>query len=75
MTIIDKLGKENVVAYFLSILALPTGEEGMVDDQLPDKHIFSISTLSPWFFDIANYLVDGRLPPNISFRERRRIMR
>ena len=74
LTIVDKLGKENVVADFLSRLALPAGEEGMVDDQLPDEHIFSISTLSPWFVDIANYLVAGRLPPNLSFRERSRII-
>ena len=75
MTIVDKPGKENVVAYFLSRLALPVGEEGMVDDQLPDEHLFAISTLSPWFFDIANYLAVGRLHPNLSFRERRRIIR
>ena len=32
LTIVDKPGKENVVADFLSRLALPAGEEGMVDD-------------------------------------------
>ena len=59
LTIVDKPGKENGVADFLSRLALPAGEEGMVDDQLPDEHLFAISTLSPWFADIANYLVVG----------------
>ena len=54
LTIIDKPGKENVFADFLSRLDLPVGEEGMVDDQLPDEHLFSISSLSPWFDDIAN---------------------
>ena len=57
MTIIDKLGKENVVADFLSRVNFPTGEEGMVDDQMLDEHLFSISVLSPWFVDITNYLV------------------
>lgn len=52
LTIIDKPGKENVVAYFLSRLTLPTGEEGMVDDQLLDEHLFVISVLSPWFADM-----------------------
>ena len=47
LNIVDKPGKDNVVADFLSRLALPTGEEGMVDDQMPDEHLFSISTLSP----------------------------
>ena len=75
LTIVDKPGKENVVADFFSRLALLAGEEGMVDDQLPDEHLFSISALSLRFADIANYLFVGRLPPNISFRERSRIVR
>jgi len=54
LTIVDKPGKENVVADFLSRLDLPAGEEGMVDDEMPDEHLFSISVLSPWFVDIAN---------------------
>ena len=32
LTIVDKPGKENVVADFWSRLALPASEEGMVDD-------------------------------------------
>jgi hypothetical protein len=46
LTILDKPGKQNVVADFLSILAIPT-EEGMVDDQFPDEHLFSISIQTP----------------------------
>ena len=42
---------------FLSRVNLPTGEEGMVDDQLLDENLFVILVLSPWFADIANYLV------------------
>ena len=34
LTIVDKPGKENVVADFLPRLDLPTGEEGIVDDQM-----------------------------------------
>ena len=75
MTIVDKPRKENVVADFLSTLVLPIGEEGMVDDHLPDEHLFFISTLSPWFVDISNYLVAQRLHPNLSFRERSIIIR
>ena len=67
LTIIDKPGKENVVADFLSKSILHASEEGMVDEQLPDEHLFTISALSPWFADIANYLVAGRLPPDLSF--------
>ena len=61
VTIVDKPGKENVVVDFLSRVNLPAGEEGMLDDQLPDEHLFSISVLSPWFVDIANYLVSALL--------------
>eukprot|EP00253_Pinus_taeda_P015057 PITA_15057 len=56
--------KENMVADFLFRLTLPVGKEEMVDDQLPDQHLFAIFVLSPWFFDIENYLVAGRLGPN-----------
>jgi len=57
--IVDKLGKENVVANFLSRLDLPASEEGIVDEQIPDEHLFAISVLSPWFSDIENYLVSA----------------
>lgn len=48
-----------IVADFLFRLTLPIGEEGMVDDQLADEHLFAISVLSPWFNDIANYFVSA----------------
>jgi len=40
LTIVDKPGKENVVAYFLSRLAFPVGTKEIVDDQLPDENNF-----------------------------------
>ena len=75
LTIVDKPGKENVVVDFLSRLDLPAGEDGTVDDQMPDEHLFSISVLSPWFADIANYLVSTQFPPHLSSREKSRIVR
>lgn len=59
LTIVDKPGKENVVANLLSRVNFPVGEEGMVDDKMPDERLFSISVLSPWFVDITNYLVSA----------------
>lgn len=47
----------------------------MVDDQLPDEHLFAISVLSSWFFDIENYLVCARFPPNFSSKEKNKIVR
>jgi len=75
LTIIDKLGKENVVADFLSRVNLPTGEEGMVDDQMLDEHLFAISILSPWFDDKENYLVSTQFPLHLSSKEKRKIVR
>jgi len=75
LTIIDKPGKENVVVDFLSRVNFPAGEEGMVDDQMPDEHLFSISVLSPWFADIANYLVLAQFPPHLSSKEKSKIVR
>eukprot|EP00253_Pinus_taeda_P026228 PITA_26228 len=75
LTIVDKLGKENVVADFLSRLDLPASEEGTVDDQMPDEHLFGISVLSPWFVDIENYLLSAQFPPHLSSKEKSRIVR
>lgn len=42
---------------------------------MPDEHLFAISVLSPWFADIANYLVSAQFPPHLSSKEKSRIMR
>eukprot|EP00253_Pinus_taeda_P034478 PITA_34478 len=75
LTIVDKPGKENVVADFLSRVNLTAGEEEIVGDQMPDEHLFAISVLSPWFADIANYLVSAQFPPHLSSKEKSRIVR
>lgn len=75
LTIVDKPSKENVVVDFLSGLTFPVGEEGMVDDKLSDEHLFSILVLSPWFSNIANYLVSTQFPPNLSSKEKSKIVR
>lgn len=75
LTIVDKPRKENMVAYFLSRLNLPTRKEEMAVYQILDGHIFSTSVLCPWSPDIENYLVAGRFPPNLSSREKRIIVK
>ena len=74
LAIVDKRGKENVVVDFLSRLDLPAGE-GMVDDQMLVEHLFTILVLSPWFVDIANYLVSPNFLPHLSSKEKRKIVR
>eukprot|EP00253_Pinus_taeda_P033420 PITA_33420 len=47
----------------------------MVDDQMPNEHMFSISVLSPWFADIENYLVSAQFPTHLSSKEKSKIVR
>lgn len=64
-----------MVVYFYSRLTLLVGNEEMVDDQLQYEHLFSISVLSPLFSNVENYLVVGRLPLNLSSKEKIKILR
>eukprot|EP00253_Pinus_taeda_P008815 PITA_08815 len=72
ITIVGRPGKENVVADFLS--RLKTNENIPVDDSFPDEYLFAVSAHSPWYADIANYLVVGKLPSHLSHREKRKII-
>ena len=74
VTIVDRLEKSNVVAHFLSRLDNP-GEATPVNYDFPYEHIFSMSTGSPWFANIANYLVTGKKPPHFSAREKWNIIK
>lgn len=55
ITIIDRPGKENVVADFLSRLTNDDDNPIPVEDRFADEHLFAISTNVPWYADIANY--------------------
>eukprot|EP00253_Pinus_taeda_P009629 PITA_09629 len=72
ITIVDRPGKENVFDDFLS--QLKTNENILVDDSFPNEYLFAISAHSPWYVDIANYLVEGKLPSHLSHREKRKII-
>jgi hypothetical protein len=72
ITVVDRPGKENVVADFLS--RLKPNDDTPVHDSFPDEYLFAVSSHSPWYADIANYLVAGKLPPHLSYREERRII-
>jgi hypothetical protein len=65
ITIVDRPGKENVVADFLSRLTV--NDDNPVDDSFPDEYLFAVSAHSPWYADIANYLVAGKLPSHLSY--------
>jgi len=72
ITIVDRLGKENVVADFLSRIKID--DNTPIDDSFPNEYLFVVSAHSPWYADIANYLVVGKLPSHLSHREKRRII-
>jgi hypothetical protein len=68
ITILNKLGNNNVVVDFLSRLT-SNENESTLEDYFLDENLFLVSTNSPWFVDIANYLVSGRLPHHLSPKE------
>jgi hypothetical protein len=72
IAIVDRLGKENVVADFLS--RLTPDDDTPVDDSFPDEYLFAVSAHSPWYSDIANYLVAGKFPSHLSYREKKSII-
>ena len=37
--------------------------------------MFAISVITPWYADIANYLSSGQLPPSISSKEKKKIIK
>lgn len=72
ITIVDRPGKENVVAHFLSWIKTDDNTPG--DDSFPDEYLFAVSSHSPWYADITNYQVVGKLPSHLSHQEKRKII-
>ena len=69
ITIIDKLGKVNVVANFLSHLQTPD-DLAVMEDNFPNEHLFLLSAQNPWYANTANYLTTGKTPSHFSTKER-----
>jgi len=65
LTILDKLGQENVVANFLSWLD-NSPQKGLVEDTCLDKYLSFLSLQIPWFIDIVKYLVTEKFPQHFS---------
>jgi hypothetical protein len=49
------------MADFLSRM-IHLGDNALVEDTFPDENLFSISTFTPWYANVANYLVTGKMP-------------
>eukprot|EP00253_Pinus_taeda_P030101 PITA_30101 len=74
ITVLDRPGKENQVADFLSRLQ-NQGEVVPIEDSFPDEHLFAISIINPWYADLANYLSTGRTPPHFTSKEKKRLVK
>eukprot|EP00253_Pinus_taeda_P035411 PITA_35411 len=73
ITVLDRPGKQNTVADFLSRIQ-NTKEDSLGEDKFLDEYLFVVTTKTPWYADIANYLVIGKLPPHLFPSERRNII-
>lgn len=73
ITIKDWPGKENPIANFLSQVPKINDPLG-VADQFIDKHLFIVVTKMPWYADVTNYLVVGKLPRHLTAREGKQIV-
>eukprot|EP00253_Pinus_taeda_P005544 PITA_05544 len=73
ITIKDRPGKENHVADFLSRMPKPM-DAAAVEDQFPDENLFVVAVKTPWYADVANYLVVGKLPKHLTPNERNQIV-
>eukprot|EP00253_Pinus_taeda_P030628 PITA_30628 len=71
--VLDRPGKQNIVADFLSRIQ-NIKDDTPIEDKFPDEFIFAVNTQTPWFADIANYLVTGKLPSHLFPREKRKII-
>ncbi|XP_075521359.1 uncharacterized protein LOC142554582 [Primulina tabacum] len=69
----DKKGSENQVADHLSRLELEDRKkEGAIQETFPDEQLFEVSSILPWFADIANFLSCGILPPDLNYHQKKK---
>jgi hypothetical protein len=73
INIIDRPSKDNLVADFLSRM-IHLGDNAPVEDKFHDENLFSISTFTPWYADVANYHMIGKMPQKLSPREKHKVI-
>jgi hypothetical protein len=71
--VLDRPGKENLVADFLSCIK-NEDDDIPLDDSFPDEHIFSLSLNTLWFAYMENYLATRNLPSHLSPHEKSKII-
>ena len=70
---LDRPGKQNTVVDSLSRIQ-NIKDDTPVEDKFPDEYLFAMTTQTPWFADIANYLVSRKIPSYLFPREKIRII-
>lgn len=74
ITILDRPGKENTVADFIFRMK-NNNEDVPINDKFHDGYLFAVSNKTPWFAYIANYLATGNIPPQLSAREKQKVIK
>ncbi|KAL5541313.1 hypothetical protein UlMin_044573 [Ulmus minor] len=75
LTIKDKKGVENVVADHLSRLELKNDTDILpIREAFPDENLFAVLSHTPWYANIANYLVSRQVPSTWSAQDKRKFL-
>ena len=71
----DKKGCDNVIADHLSRVKKPDvqEEEREITENFLDEQLFQLSLQSPWYVDIVNFLACGIMPPECSYKQRKKL--
>ena len=72
--ILDLSSRGNLVVDILSQIHNDT-DITLVNDSFLDEHLFLVSSNTPWFANIVNYLATGKLPQHLLSRENKRIVK
>ena len=72
LEIINKRGSDNLVADHLSRL-VHIEDTLPLHENFPDEQLFCMSTRTPWYADIVNYLVTKQLPQELPMAQRNKI--
>ncbi|CAN6566272.1 unnamed protein product [Malus baccata var. baccata] len=77
LEILDKNGRENIVADHLSRLGNASTDEAdslPLQESFPDEQLLAVTHQVPWYADIANYLASGEIPLEFSYQQRKKFL-
>ncbi|CAN6686569.1 unnamed protein product [Malus baccata var. baccata] len=77
LEILDKKGRENVMANHLSRLVNASTDEAYslpLQESFPDEQLLAVTHQVPWYVDIANYLASGEIPSEFSYQQRKKFL-